>query len=74
VVLGFPQGLSTLEQFADIDMKKKLLNFNNSIRPTSAPYSVPKGVPAPASRKATRNWGKASRTPPHINDPIAKEV
>ena len=62
-VPGFPQGLPTLEQFADTDMKKKLLQFNDSIRPTAAPYFVPKGVPEPALNALKLAFAKIWKDP-----------
>lgn len=62
-VPGFRQGLPTLDQFADTDLKRKLLQFNNAIRPASAPYFVPKGVPEPAVKALEAAFYKIWKDP-----------
>ncbi len=62
-VPAFPQGLPYLESFADNDMKKKILQFNNAIRPAAAPYFVPKGVPEPALKALKTAFNKIWNDP-----------
>lgn len=62
-VPGFPQGLPTLQQFADTELKKDLIRFNDSIRPTAAPYFVPKGVPTEALKELKEAFSKVWKDP-----------
>ncbi len=62
-VPAFPQGLPTLDQFADTELKRKLLQFNNTIRPASAPYFVPKGIPEPALKALKEAFSKIWNDP-----------
>ncbi|HEX9879683.1 MAG TPA: hypothetical protein VGB25_05775 [Candidatus Binatia bacterium] len=62
-VPGFPQGLPSLEQYADTKLKQEVLQFNNAIRPTAAPYFVPKGLPPEVLKELKEAFGKIWKDP-----------
>lgn len=55
---GFPKGRHTLDHYADNELKRTLLRFHNAVRPVSAVYLVPKGIPEPALRTLTDAFNK----------------
>jgi tripartite-type tricarboxylate transporter receptor subunit TctC len=59
----FPQGRPTLEQFADTDLKRAVMRFQNATRPTGAPYFAPKGIPGPALKALREGFNKMFTDP-----------
>ncbi len=44
----FPQGLPVLDQYADTELKRAIINLRNDIRPAGNVFMVPKGTPPEA--------------------------
>jgi len=54
----FPQGRSSLDQYADTDLKRAVLRLHNGSRPGSSVFFAPKGLPEPAVRALKEGFSK----------------
>ena len=59
----FPQGLPNLDQFADTELKRAVLQFHNSSRPGSSIFFAPKGIPETALKALKEAFKKTWKDP-----------
>ncbi|NIO09160.1 MAG: hypothetical protein GTO40_14570, partial [Deltaproteobacteria bacterium] len=64
----FPQGVPTLDQFADSKLKKAILRFHVAMRPSGSPYLVPKGVPPTALKTLRKVFNNMWKDPQFARD------
>jgi tripartite-type tricarboxylate transporter receptor subunit TctC len=64
----FPQGRPTLDQFADTELKRAVLNLHNNSRPGSAIFLVPKGIPEPALKALRDAFNRMWQDPQFIKE------
>jgi len=65
---GFPQDRPSLEQFADTQLKRAVLQFHNSIRPSGTVFVAPKGIPGPALKELREAFNKVWNDPEFLKD------
>jgi len=54
----FPQGRSSLDQYADTELKRAVLRLHNGSRPGSSVFFAPKGIPDPAVKALKEGFSK----------------
>jgi tripartite-type tricarboxylate transporter receptor subunit TctC len=67
-VRGFPQGLQTLDQFADTEIKRAILKLHDASRPGSSVFFAPKGMPEPALRALKDAFNKLWQDPEFLKE------
>jgi len=70
-VRGFPQGLQTLDQFADTEIKRAILKLHDASRPGSSVFFAPKGMPEPALRALKESFNRMWRDPQFLKEYFA---
>lgn len=68
VAPGFPQGRPTLDQFADTELKRAVLDLHNNSRPGSAIFLAPKGIPEPALKALREAFNRMWQDPQFIKE------
>jgi hypothetical protein len=68
VVPEFPQGLPYLDQFADTQLKRAVLDLHNNSRPGSAIFLVAKGIPPMAEKALREAFNKLWQDPQFIKE------
>lgn len=59
----FPQKVLPLDQFADTEIKRAVLNLHNNSKPATSVFFVPKGIPEPALKALREAFNRVWQDP-----------
>ena len=68
VVPEFPQSTSTLDNYVDTDLKRRVMQLYYSTRPASSGFIVPKGIPEAALKDLKTAFKKVWKDPQFAKD------